>query len=145
MPAPQQEIAKDLTEDFSLFEDWEERYRYIIELGDRLPNLAETHRTEVNRVQGCTSNAWLVAARDPQSGLITFSADSDSQIVRGLIGILLMLFSERQATEILDFDVAPLFQELTLHQHLSPSRANGLNSLVRTLKELTLRYIEAAT
>ena len=144
MPAPQQEIAKDLTEDFSLFQDWEERYRYIIELGDRLPNLAETHRTEVNRVQGCTSNAWLVAELDSATSLITFRADSDSQIVRGLIAILLMFFSERSPAEIVDFDITPYFHEMTLDKHLSRSRSNGLNFMIQKMKELAARCQNAS-
>ena len=140
MPATQQEVSQTLIEDFSLFEDWEERYQYIIELGNGLEKIGEAYKTEENRVQGCTSNAWLVADQDPETALITLQADSDSQIVRGLIAILLMLFSQRPAAEILGFDVTAIFTEMTLHQHLSRSRSNGLNSLILKIKELAASF-----
>ncbi len=143
MPATQQEVSQTLIEDFSLFEDWEERYQYIIELGNGLDALAEAYKTAENRVQGCTSNAWLVADHDPETALITLQADSDSQIVRGLIAILLMLFSQRPAAEILGFDVTAVFTEMTLHQHLSRSRSNGLNSLILKMKELAASFSSA--
>ena len=85
MSSTQQEIAQELVDDFSFFDDWKERYMYIIELGSGLPGLDATDKTEANRVQGCTSNAWLVADVDTDTSLISFRADSDSQIVRGLI------------------------------------------------------------
>ena len=143
MPATQQEVAQTLIEDFSLFDDWEERYQYIIELGNGLDGIEESCKTETNRVQGCTSNAWLVADLDSETAQITFQADSDSQIVRGLIAILLTLFSKRLAAEILSFDVTAIFTEMTLHQHLSRSRANGLNSLILKMKELAVSFPDA--
>ena len=144
VPVTQQEIAKTLIDDFSLFDDWEERYHYIIELGNGLNELAEESKTAEHRVQGCTSITWLLADMDPQTSLITFRADSDSQIVRGLIAILLMFFSQRTGAEILSFDVTPIFQEMTLEQHLSHSRANGLNSMIQKIKALTLSYVDTS-
>ena len=136
MSSTQQEIAQELVDDFSFFDDWKERYMYIIELGGGLSGLEETDKTEANRVQGCTSNAWLVANVDATTSLITFRADSDSQIVRGLIAILLMFFSGRSPAEIIDFDVTPYFHEMTLDKHLSRSRSNGLNSMIKKMKEM---------
>jgi len=136
--ATQQEIAQELVDDFSFFDDWKERYMYIIELGGRLPGLDSNDKTEANRVQGCTSNAWLVADVDTATSLITFRADSDSQIVRGLIAILLMFFSARSPAEIIDFDVTPYFHEMTLDKHLSRSRSNGLNFMIKKMKEMAV-------
>ena len=144
MSPTQQEIAKDLVDDFSFFDDWKDRYLYIIELGSGLPELAAADKTEVNRVQGCTSNAWLVADIEAGTSLITFRADSDSQIVRGLIAILLMFFSERPPEEIINFDITPHFHEMTLDKHLSRSRSNGLNFMIQTMKELAARCQDAS-
>ena len=138
MSSTQQEIAQELVDDFSFFDDWKERYMYIIELGGRLPGLDSNDKTEANRVQGCTSNAWLVADVDTATSLITFRADSDSQIVRGLIAILLMFFSARSPAEIIDFDVTPYFHEMTLDKHLSRSRSNGLNFMIKKMKEMAV-------
>ncbi len=143
MSSTQQEIAQELVDDFSFFDDWKERYMYIIELGGRLPGLDSNDKTEANRVQGCTSNAWLVADVDTATSLITFRADSDSQIVRGLIAILLMFFSARSPAEIIDFDVTPYFHEMTLDKHLSRSRSNGLNFMIKKMKEMAVNCQKA--
>lgn len=140
----QQEIAQELVDDFSFFDDWKERYMYIIELGSGLPGLEAIDKTEANRVQGCTSNAWLLADIEATMPLITFRADSDSQIVRGLIAILLMFFSERSPAEIVDFDITPYFHEMTLDKHLSRSRSNGLNFMIQKMKELAARCQNAS-
>ena len=144
MSPTQQEIAEDLIDDFSFFDDWKDRYLYIIELGSGLPELAAADKTEVHRVQGCTSNAWLVADIEAATSLITFRADSDSQIVRGLIAILLMFFSERPPAEIIDFDVTPHFHKMTLDKHLSRSRSNGLNFMIQKMKDLAARCQNAS-
>ena len=140
----QQEIAQELVDDFSFFDDWKERYMYIIELGSGLPGLEAIDKTEANRVQGCTSNAWLLADIEATMPLITFRADSDSQIVRGLIAILLMFFSERSPAEIVDFDITPYFHEMTLDKHLSRSRSNGLNFMIQKMKEMAARCQNAS-
>ena len=140
----QQEIAQELVDDFSFFDDWKERYMYIIELGSGLPGLEAIDKTEENRVQGCTSNAWLLADIEATTPLITFRADSDSQIVRGLIAILLMFFSERSPAEIVDFDITPYFHEMTLDKHLSRSRSNGLNFMIQKMKEMAARCQNAS-
>jgi len=144
VPPTQQEIAQELVDDFSFFDDWKERYLYIIELGSGLPGLEAIDKTEANRVQGCTSNAWLLADIEATTPLITFRADSDSQIVRGLIAILLMFFSERSPAEIVDFDITPYFHEMTLDKHLSRSRSNGLNFMIQKMKDLAARCQNAS-
>ena len=127
----------DLVESFELFDDWEEKYRYIIELGDELDAMPEALKTEETRVQGCQSQVWMtadvVAGDTPR---ISFTADSDSQIVRGLIAILMSVYSDRTPQEVLSFDIEETFDKLELRQHLSRSRSNGLYSMVRRIKDL---------
>jgi sulfur transfer protein SufE len=129
--------AEELLDEFALFDDWSEKYQYIIELGDQLGEFPEPLRVEDNLVQGCQSNVWLVARTQPSSPpVIEFLADSDSQIVRGLIAILIMLLSGRTAEEIKLMDVESLFQKLELRQHLSRSRSNGLHSMIQRIRTL---------
>ncbi len=129
---------QELLEEFESFDDWSDRYRYIIELGDELPAMPEALKTEDTRVQGCQSNVWIVSeapdADDPTR--IGFLADSDSQIVRGLIAVLVMLLSHRTASEILATDVRSVFERMDLKSHLSRSRSNGLNSMIDRIYEL---------
>jgi cysteine desulfuration protein SufE len=127
----------DLVESFDLFDDWEEKYRYIIELGDRLDPLPNELKTEANRVQGCQSQVWMTAeVLSGETPRIRFRADSDSQIVRGLIAILMSVYSNRTPQEVLAFDIEQTFDKLELRRHLSRSRSNGLFSMVRRIKEL---------
>ena len=127
--------VSELLDTFDLFDDWEDRYKYIIELGDEVPPLANEHKTEVNRVQGCQSNVWLIAEVNPgDPTTIDFYADSDSQIVRGLIAILLAAYSHRTPTDIVDFDIKELFEKIGLSQHLSRSRSNGFFSMVNRMR-----------
>ena len=127
----------DLVESFDLFDDWEEKYRYIIELGDELDSMPVDLKTETTRVQGCQSQVWmtaeLLAGDTPR---IQFTADSDSQIVRGLIAILMSVYSDRTPQEVLAFDIEETFDRLELRQHLSRSRSNGLYSMVQRIKDL---------
>jgi cysteine desulfuration protein SufE len=125
----------ELLATFDLFDDWEDRYKYIIELGDELDTLADEHKTEVNRVQGCQSNVWLVADVKPgDPTMVDFQADSDSQIVRGLIAILMSVYNNRTPQEILSFDIRGLFEKIGLSQHLSRSRSNGFFSMVNRIR-----------
>lgn len=127
--------VEELLNTFDLFEDWEDRYKYILELGDDVPALADEHKTEANRVQGCQSSVWLISQThtgDPT--IIDFQADSDSQIVRGLIGILLAVYSHQTPKEILAFDIRGLFEKIGLSQHLSRSRSNGFFSMVNRMR-----------
>ena len=123
-----------IREDFEFLDHWEDRYRYIIELGDALPPIEDAHKTESNLVHGCMSNAWIVASQS--SGRLELKIDSDARIVRGLIAILRSAVVGQRLEEAIRFDFEALFSELDLLSHLSPSRGNGLKSLVdRILRE----------
>lgn len=128
---------EELIDEFDFLDDWEDRYKFIIELGDELDDMPAEFKTEDNRVQGCVSNVWLVM--DVQSvdpPVINFRADSDSQIVRGLVAILLMLCSGRTGKEILSLDIESVFDRLELKKHLSRSRSNGFYSMVKRIRKL---------
>jgi cysteine desulfuration protein SufE len=127
----------EIVDNFSLLEDWDDRYRYVIELGRALSPLAERDRTEVNKVQGCASQVWLATTVHPngQGGpVLTFSGDSDAHIVRGLIAILFAMFSGQQARAILSTDAIALFERLGLREHLTPQRSNGFRSMVERIR-----------
>ena len=124
------DAKRSIIEEFSFFDGWMERYEYIIELGRNLDGLAEEHRTDAYKVPGCQSQVWFMAER--ADGLVHFRADSDAMIVRGLIALLLRVYSDRRPEEILatppDF-----FETIELGSHLSGSRANGLHAMVRRI------------
>lgn len=123
----------DVIELFELFgEDWEARYQYLIDLGKTLPAFPAEQKTESNEVRGCTSKVWMLAhVRD---GVFTFQADSDAHIVKGLIGLLVILFNNRPVGELATVDVDTVFRALGLEQNLSPNRRNGFFSMVGRLK-----------
>ena len=136
---------EELLEDFEFLDSWEDRYRYIIELGDELEDLDAELRVEENRVQGCVSNVWLIASFDASSPpQISFRADSDSQLVRGLVSILIMLCNNQPAPTVLALDVEDLFTRLELRNHLSRSRSNGLFSMVKRIRVLAAQGIAQA-
>jgi cysteine desulfuration protein SufE len=128
----------DIRSDFALLDDWEDRYRYVIELGRSLPPLPETLRTEANKVRGCASQVWLASATSPGSAgrgpTLSFQGDSDAHIVRGLIAILFALYQNRTAAEILKTDARGLFAELGLGEHLTQQRSNGFFSMVQRIR-----------
>ncbi len=125
--AAQQEII----EEFSLFEDWMDRYQYLIDLGRRLPDFPDELRTEENRIRGCQSQVWFVPEK--RDGRLYFRAISDAAIVSGLIAVLLRLYSGRYPRDILD--TPPDFVEaLQLQSHLSPTRSNGLGSMLEAIR-----------
>jgi cysteine desulfuration protein SufE len=127
--------AEELREDFTFLEDWEERFRYIVEMGRELEPLDEADKTEENRVLGCQSRVWIthdLRPGDPPT--LHFVGDSDAQLVRGLIAIVLEVYNDQSPRFILDYDVRDLFAELDLAHHLTPSRANGLNSMVEYIR-----------
>ena len=126
----------ELLENFEFLDDWMERYRYIIELGKRLPEMPEALRTAENKVLGCQSQVWLVVAESDDPERIVFEADSDAHIVRGLVAILLVMFSGKTRDEIRALDPRPTFAQLGLDQHLSQGRSNGLLSMVGRIKAL---------
>jgi cysteine desulfuration protein SufE len=122
--------------DFALLDDWEERYRYIIDLGRELPPLADAERTDANRVRGCASQVWLSTHRDGAAGgpVLHFRGDSDALIVRGLVAIALTLFDGKSPREVLATDAEALFDTLDLRAHLTAQRSNGLRALVDRIK-----------
>ena len=123
----------DLAEDFDLLGDWEEQLQYVLELGRALPDLPEAERTEANKVRGCASQVWVVTERAPD-GRLTFRADSDAQIPRGLIAILLRLYSGRTPAEIRESDPQLAVQRLKLESMLTSQRANGLAAMVERIR-----------
>jgi len=119
----------DLAQEFDLLGDWEERYRYVIDLGRELAPLTDAERNDANKVRGCASQVWLVT--EPQAdGTVDFRGDSDAHIVRGLIAVLLRLYSGQPPKAILAFDAKAAFDKLGLSGHLSAQRSNGLASMV---------------
>jgi cysteine desulfuration protein SufE len=125
---------EDLAAEFELLGDWEERYRYVIELGRELAPLSDAERTDRSKVRGCASQVWLVT--EPQGdGSLQFRGDSDAHIVRGLIAILLRLFSGRTPRAILDFDAKAAFAKLGLSGALSAQRSNGLAAMATRIRQ----------
>ncbi|HEY7247283.1 MAG TPA: SufE family protein [Xanthobacteraceae bacterium] len=127
----------EIIENFSLLDEWDDRYRYLIELGKTLVPLSERDRTATNKVQGCASQVWLATTVRPNGSggpLLEFAGDSDAHIVRGLIAVLLVLFSGRHAREILATDAIATFERLGLREHLTPQRSNGFRSMVERIR-----------
>ena len=125
---------KQIIEDFELFTDWEEKYSYIIELGKKLPELSEEQRIDSNKVNGCISQVWLVA--EQKDNKYYFYADSDAFIVKGLLAIVLRVFSGLSKEEIIGTNFKGLFDNLGLKNHLTPSRSNGLFAVVAKIKSI---------
>jgi len=123
----------DIVENFELLDDWDDRYRYLIELGKTLTPLADADRHEANKVRGCVSQVWLktdIDRADPANPVLRFVGDSDAHIVRGLVAILLQLVNGKAAREIVASDQIALFDRLDLRAHLTPQRSNGLRAMV---------------
>lgn len=132
MSAIDDELA-EVAEEFDLLGDWEERYRYVIELGKALEPLTDAERSEPNKVRGCASQVWLVT--EPQeNGTLRFRGDSDAHIVRGLVALVLRLYSGRMPDDILAFDAKAAFERLGLTGALSSQRSNGLASMVARIR-----------
>ncbi len=139
---------EQIREDFELLDDWEDRYRYVIELGRKLPELAGDERTDANKVRGCASQVWLATkissdcdAGDPK---LHFTGDSDAHIVRGLVAILFAIFQDKNASEILKIDAPQVFDSLGLKEHLTPQRSNGLASMMTRIRDDAARALQAA-
>ena len=123
----------EIIANFELLDDWDDRYRYLIELGRALPPLPEAARNDANKVRGCASQVWLATSIKPNGAsgpVLTFAGDSDAHIVRGLIAVLFALFSGKGAKDILATDAIALFEKLGLREHLTPQRSNGFRSMV---------------
>ncbi|MBV9260276.1 MAG: SufE family protein [Pseudolabrys sp.] len=127
----------EIFENFTLLDQWDDRYRYVIELGRTLPPLSEQDHTETNKVRGCASQVWLVTQIKPNGAagpILNFVGDSDAHIVRGLIAILFALYSGRHARDILATDAIAVFDRLGLRENLTPQRSNGLRSMVERIR-----------
>ena len=126
----------EILADFDVIDDWEERYRYLIELGRALDPLPDDARTDANKVRGCASQVWL-ESRAEGSGAeahLHFIGDSDAHIVRGLVAVVIAIFTDRTAADILTLDAEPIFSQLSLREHLTPQRSNGVNSMIQRIK-----------
>lgn len=135
-----QHSLEDIRGSFEFFDSWEDKYRFVIDLGKDLAHLGASAKTEEHLVRGCQSQVWLVARFDEDAGVMRFSLDSDAHIVRGLIAILLAAYEGRTPREILDYDIEGLFDELDLLPHLSATRGNGLRAMVNHIREIAARH-----
>ena len=127
----------EIVDNFTLLDEWDDRYRYVIELGRMLPPLPESDHIEANKVQGCASQVWLRTYVKPDGAagpILTFEGDSDAHIVRGLVAILFALYSGKSAREILATDAIALFDRIGLRENLTPQRSNGLRSMVQRIR-----------
>ena len=127
----------EIIDNFAFLDEWEDRYRYVIDLGKDVPGIREEDRTAENKVQGCASQVWLkshVAGSGPKA-VMTFDGDSDAHIVRGLVAIVLAIYSGKTAADIRDLDAISVFTKIGLIEHLSAQRANGLRSMIRRIRE----------
>jgi cysteine desulfuration protein SufE len=128
---------EEIIDNFAALDDWDDRYRYLIELGRELPPLSEAAHNDVNKVQGCASQVWLDTTVSPNGAggpVLTFEGDSDAHIVRGLIAILFAIYSGKPARDILVIDAIKLFESMGLREHLTPQRSNGFRSMVERIR-----------
>ena len=134
---------EEIKDNFDLFDDWEDKYIYLIELGKKLPDFPEREKKDENLVKGCQSRVWLIKEPEKQNGdlKLKFSADSDSQIVKGLIAVLLSVYSQKTPSEILNSDIDRILQDLELEKHLSGNRTNGLHSMIQKIREYAKEFI----
>ena len=132
-----EEIQDEIVGEFSMFDDWMQRYEYMIELGKSLPKIAEEYKTEDHLIKGCQSKVWVHA--DLEGGKVMFTADSDAIITKGIIAILIRAFSNQKPADILAAST-DFIDEIGLKEHLSPTRANGLVSMIKQLKMYALAY-----
>lgn len=126
------ENLQDLQENFELFDDWEERYRYLIDLGRKLPKMDDALKNDETLVRGCTSQVWLVPKI--KDGVLYFQADSDAHIVRGLVALLVAAYQGQKLEDIPKIDIEQTFRDIGLDQHLSPNRRSGFFSMVERIK-----------
>ena len=127
---------EDVFDAFEFLDDWEDRYAFIIDLGKQLPPFPESQRTEVNYVHGCQSQVWLIHNYDKDSGKLLLLIDSDAIIVRGLAAIILVALNNRTPADLLATDIDKLFEQLDLFRHISPTRGNGLRSMIRKIRNI---------
>lgn len=126
------ENVTDMVEDFTFLDDWEDRYMHVIDMGKALPPLLPEEKTDATKVKGCVSQVWLITER--RDGKFYFRGDSDAHIVKGLVAIVLKLYSGRTSSEIQSLDAQPVLAKLGLSEHLSPQRSNGLQAMILRIK-----------
>lgn len=131
------EIQDEIIDEFSMFDDWEERYQYVIDLGKTLPLIEEQYKTDQNIIKGCQSRVWLYA--EEKDGNVVFTADSDAILTKGLIAIMIRVFNGQKPEAILNADT-DFVDEIGLKEHLSPTRANGLVSMIKQIKMYALAF-----
>lgn len=131
------EIQDEIVDEFSMFDDWMQRYEYMIELGKSLPLINDIYKTDDNIIKGCQSKVWVHA--ELEDDILTFTADSDAIITKGIIAILIRVFSGQKPQDIIDADT-DFIDEIGLKEHLSPTRANGLVSMIKQLKLYAIAY-----
>ena len=135
------DITSDiLVEDLCFFDYWEERYRYIIDLGKKLPSLPENAKNESNLLQGCQSQVWIIHHFNPTTRQLSFDVDSDAFIVKGLLAMVMAAYNQKTPDEILAFDIEGYFNQTGLIKHLSPTRGNGLKSMVKKIQGFAQHY-----
>ena len=132
-----QEVQQDLIEEFSMFDDWEERYQYMIDLGKSLPLIDDQYKTDKYIIKGCQSKVWVHA--EMIDGRVVFTADSDAIITKGIIAILIRVLSDQDPKEIIEADM-DFIDQIGLKEHLSPTRANGLVSMIKQLKMYAIAF-----
>lgn len=131
------EIQEEIVDEFAMFDDWMQRYEYMIELGKSLPLIEEKYKVEENLIKGCQSKVWVHAELEDEK--LVFTADSDAIITKGIVAILIRAFSNQHPSEILEADTQ-FIDEIGLKEHLSPTRANGLVSMIKQLKMYAIAY-----
>ncbi|MDK2375198.1 cysteine desulfuration protein SufE [Serratia fonticola] len=129
-----------LVRNFSRCLNWEEKYLYVIELGSQLPPLDESERQAANLISGCQSQVWIVMSNSAQ-GQVEFHGDSDAAIVKGLLAVVFIVYHQLTPQQILDLDVRPFFSELALSQHLTPSRSQGLEAMIRAIRSKAAQLV----
>ncbi|WP_458756684.1 SufE family protein [Afipia sp. TerB] len=138
----------EIRDNFALLDEWDDRYRYVIELGRTLEPMSDEEHSAANKVQGCASQVWLARKVDrgaDNEPVLHYVGDSDAHIVRGLIAILLTLYSDKSAKQILDTDALALFDEFGFREHLTPQRSNGLRSMVERIRRDASETLAEAT
>ena len=131
------EIQEEIVDEFSMFDDWMQRYEYIIDLGKKLPLIQEEFKTDDNIIKGCQSKVWLKGEENQDT--VVFTADSDAILTKGIIAILIRVFSNQKSADILNADM-DFIDEIGLKEHLSPTRANGLVSMIKNIKMYALAF-----
>ena len=131
--------SQEIIDDLAFFDDWEQRYQYIIDLGKSIPGLPDDEKTPDKLVKGCQSSVWLESR--VENGLVKFSVDSDAVIVQGLLAMVMAAYNNKTPRQILDFDVDAYFAELDLERHITPTRGNGLRAIVAKIQALAKRSV----